>query len=160
MYQGRIAVSGTIKVRLAPGIRSDSASAQIRKIAGEVGKEVPVEVQPYNDLFRRRLQQDRMVALLSAFFGFLGMTLAFIGLYGVLACAVSARKGEIGIRMALGAQRASVIWMILRESILLASLGAAIGIPISLSASRFVGSYLFGLKPSDPVALVLSTSRY
>jgi len=157
MYQGKIAVSGTIQVRLAPGIRSNSASAQIRKIAGEIGKDVPVEVQPYNDLFRRILQQDRMVALLSAFFGFLGMTLAFIGLYGVLACAVSARTGEIGIRMALGAQRASVIWMILRESILLASLGAAIGIPASLVASRFVGSYLFGLKPSDPVALVLST---
>src|SRR5713226_288406 len=157
MYQGKIAVSGTIQVRLAPGIRSDSASAQIRKIAGEVGKDVPVEVQPYNDLFRRRLQQDRMVALLSAFFGFLGMALAFIGLYGVLACAVSARTGEIGIRMALGAQRASVIWMILRESLLLASLGAAIGIPISLSASRLVGSYLFGLRPSDPVAPLLST---
>src|SRR6266446_5791090 len=157
MYQGKIAVSGTIQVRLAPGVRSDSASAQIRKIAGEVGKDVPVEVQPYNDLFRRRLQQDRMVALLSAFFGFLGMTLAFIGLYGVLACAVSARTGEIAIRMALGAQRASVIWMILRESLLLASLGAAIGIPASLLASRFVGSYLFGLKPSDPVAFALST---
>jgi predicted permease len=157
MYQGKIGVSGTIQVRLAPGIRSDSASAEIRKIAGEVGKDVPVEVQPYNDLFRRVLQQDRMVALLSAFFGFLGMTLAFIGLYGVLACAVNARRGEIGIRMALGARRASVIWMILRESLLLASLGAAIGIPVSISASRFVGSYLFGLKPSDPVALVLST---
>ncbi len=156
MYQGKVGASGTIQVRLAPGINPDAASGEIRKIAGEIGKEVPIEVQTYDHLFERVLQQDRMVALLSGFFGLLGMTLAFIGLYGVMAYAVNARTGEIGIRMALGAQRGTVTWMILKDSLTLASLGAVIGVPVALAASRFIASYLFGVSPSDPLTLVLA----
>jgi len=94
-----------------------------------------------------------MVALLSGFFGVLGMTLAFVGLHGVMAYAVNARTGEIGIRMALGAQSGTVIWMILKDSLKLASWAAIIGVPV---ASRFIASYLFGVTPSDPYALVLA----
>jgi predicted permease len=156
MYQGKVGASGTIQVRLAPGINPDAAAREIRRIAGEIGKEVPIEVQTYDNLFKRALQQDRMVALLSGFFGLLGMTLAFIGLYGVMAYAVNARAGEIGIRMALGAQSGTVIWMILKDALTLASLGAVIGVPATLAASRFTASYLFGVAPSDPLALVLA----
>jgi ABC-type antimicrobial peptide transport system permease subunit len=117
---------------------------------------VPIEVQTYDKLFKRVLQQDRMVALLSGFFGLLGITLAFVGLYGVMAYAVNARTGEIGIRMALGAQSRTVIWMILKDSLTLASWGAIIGVPVALVASRFIASYLFGVTPSDPNALVLA----
>ena len=98
-----------------------------------------------------------MVALLSGLFGFLGMALACVGLYGVMAYAVSSRKGEIGIRMALGARRGSVVWMILRESLVLGAIGAAIGVPLALMATRFIASYLFGLTPADPTALLLAT---
>ena len=97
-----------------------------------------------------------MLALLSGLFGLLGMALACVGLYGVLSNAVNARTGEIGIRMALGAGRKSVIWMILRESMVLAIIGAVIGIPIALASSRVIASRLFGLTPGDPAALLLA----
>lgn len=157
MYQRQYGAGGAIQVRLAPGISADGASAEIRRIAAEIGKEVPVEIRPYNKLFERVLQQDRMVALLSGLFGFLGMALACVGLYGVMAYAVSSRKGEIGIRMALGARRGNVVWMILRESLVLGAIGAAIGVPVALLATRFIASYLFGLTPADPLALLLAT---
>jgi ABC-type antimicrobial peptide transport system permease subunit len=98
-----------------------------------------------------------MVALLSALFGFLGMALACLGLYGVMAYAVSSRRGEIGIRMALGARRGNVVRMIVRESLLLGAIGAAIGVPAALLATRFIAGYLFGVTPSDPMALLLAT---
>jgi ABC-type antimicrobial peptide transport system permease subunit len=134
-----------------PVSNPDAASVEIRKIAARIGKEVPIRVQTYDKLFKRVLQQDRMVALLSGFFGVLGMTLAFVGLHGVMAYAVNARTGEIGIRMALGAQSGTVTWMILKDSLTLASWGAIIGVPVALVASRFIASCLFGVTPSDPL---------
>jgi len=157
MYQGQFGVGGAIQVRLAPNISTDGATSEVRKIAAEIGKEVPAEVRPYDKLFERALQQDRMVALLSAFFGLLGMALACVGLYGVMAYAVNSRKGEIGIRMALGARPGSVVRMILRESLLLGAIGIAIGIPVALVAARFVAGYLFGLAAADPLTLGLAT---
>jgi ABC-type antimicrobial peptide transport system permease subunit len=75
----------------------------------------------------------------------------------VMAYAVSSRRGEIGIRMALGARPGNVVWMILRESLLLGAIGTAIGVPVALLATRFIASYLFGLTPADPIALLLAT---
>jgi predicted permease len=145
---------GNLLVRLSPGTTVTAASNAIREL---IGKEIPVEISPYDKLFERALQQDRMLALLSGLFGLMGMALACVGLYGVLSNAVNARIGEIGIRMALGAGRKSVIWMILRESMVLAIIGAVIGIPIALGSSRVIASRLFGLAPGDPVALLLAT---
>jgi predicted permease len=156
MYQGGNEIGGAIQVRLAPGVSVNGASAEIRKIAAEIGKDVPVEIQPYDKLFGRLLQQDRMVALLSELFGFLGIVLACIGLYGVTAYSVRSRTGELGIRVALGAHRSSIVWMILRESLILAVMGTAIGVPVTLLSSRFIASYLFGLTSTDPLALVLA----
>jgi putative ABC transport system permease protein len=145
---------GTVLVRLSPGTSAAAASATIRDL---IGNQIAVEVSPYDKVFERALQQDRMLALLSGLFGFMGIALACVGLYGVLSNAVNARTGEIGIRMALGAGRASVVWMILRESVVLAAIGAAIGIPIAMASSRVIANRLFGLAPGDPIALLLAT---
>jgi len=150
-------VGGTVIVRLSPNVSAQAGSGAIRKLIGDLGKEIPVEISSYDRIFDRALQRDRMLALLSGLFGLLGVTLACMGLYGVLSNAVSDRAGEIGIRMALGADRASVVWMVLRESILLALIGAAIGIPIASASSRVIAGRLFGLTPGDPVTLVLAT---
>ena len=80
-----------------------------------------------------------------------------MGLYGVLAFVVARRTKEIGLRMALGAGRGAVIWMVMRETLVLVVVGVAIGIPVAMAATRLISSILFGLKPSDPVALLLST---
>jgi len=99
------------------------------------------------------LIQERLMAMLSAFFGLLALLLAGLGLYGVTAYAVTRRRTEIGIRMALGAAPAGVVRLILQRVALLVGAGVAIGAIASLWASRFVGALLFGMQPHDPATL-------
>ena len=91
--------------------------------------------------------------MLASFFGALALALACIGLYGVMSYAVVRRTREIGIRIAMGAQRNSVVWLVLRETLVLIAIGLALGIPAFLSATRYIKSELFGLAPGDPVAI-------
>jgi len=94
------------------------------------------------------------LAKLSAFFAGLALLLACIGLYGVMSYTVAGRTREIGVRMALGAQRLDVVRLVLREAMLLVMVGLAIGIPVSLASTRVLHSYLFGLKGTDPASLI------
>jgi macrolide transport system ATP-binding/permease protein len=91
-------------------------------------------------------------------FAILALVIASVGLYGTMAYAVARRTGEIGIRMALGAQRGAVVRMILRQVLILAAVGLAIGLPTALAASRFVESFLFGIKANDPLAMTLAVA--
>jgi len=95
------------------------------------------------------LAQERVIATLSGFFAVLAVLLGCIGLYGLTSYTVTRRTREIGIRLALGAQRRSVLWMVLREALVLALFGIAIGIPSALMATRFIASMLFGISASD-----------
>jgi predicted permease len=103
------------------------------------------------------LSSERMIASLSAVFGFLATLLAVIGLYGVMAYTVAQRTREVGIRMALGAAQGSVIWMVMREVLILIAIGVAAGVPASLALTKLVQSQLFGLTPHDPATLTLAT---
>ncbi|MFN7996324.1 MAG: ABC transporter permease [Bryobacteraceae bacterium] len=115
---------------------------------------IPIEsVQPLTVLLNDTLRQERIIAQLSAAFGGLALLLACIGLYGVLSYAVAQRTGEIGIRMALGAERGSVIRMVLGETAVLVAIGLVAGVPASLACARLIQSKLFGLKPADPLTL-------
>jgi ABC-type antimicrobial peptide transport system permease subunit len=96
---------------------------------------------------------ERMVAALSIAFGALATLLAAIGLYGVMSYSVARRTREIGIRMALGAERGSVLWLVLREVALMVGVGLAVGIPLAFALSRIVQSQLFALSAHDPIAL-------
>jgi predicted permease len=104
------------------------------------------------------LSTERMIASLSAVFGFLATLLAVIGLYGVMAYTVAQRTREVGIRMALGAARANVIWMVMREVLLLVAIGVIVGVIAALALTRVVQSQLFGLTPHDPLTLALATA--
>ncbi len=84
--------------------------------------------------------------------------IAAVGLYGTMSYNVARRTGEIGIRMALGAQRGSVVWMVLREVLILAAVGLAISVPAAFATSKLVESFLFGMKPNDPLALTLAVA--
>jgi ABC-type antimicrobial peptide transport system permease subunit len=97
-----------------------------------------------------------MITTLSGFFGALAVLLACVGIYGIMAYAVAGRTNEIGIRMALGAQRGNILWAVLRESLLLVLIGAALGLPAVIGATKLITSLLFGLTPADPVALALA----
>jgi len=155
LYQFGDGVGGTIELRLKPGA-SASVSSEIRKIIASLGQEIPVEIRQFDEQISRSLRQDRMVAMLSGFFGLLGLALASIGLYGVMAYTVSCRTSEIGIRMALGAARRDVLWLVLRETIVLAVIGALIGTPAALAASRLISTQLFGLSAADPLTISIS----
>jgi predicted permease len=102
------------------------------------------------------LKQERLLAQLVSFFGGLGLVLSCVGLYGIMAHAVVRRTNEIGIRMALGAERRNIIWMVLKESLLLVGAGLFIGVPASWAAAHLISSQLFGLNPGDPVTLSMA----
>jgi ABC-type antimicrobial peptide transport system permease subunit len=98
-----------------------------------------------------------MITELSGAFGALAVILVCVGLYGIMAYAVSGRTNEIGIRIALGAQRNNVLWLILKESLLLVVVGVVIGVPIVFAAGKWISSLLFGVKAADPLALAVAT---
>jgi ABC-type antimicrobial peptide transport system permease subunit len=99
------------------------------------------------------ISQEIAFARLCTAFALLALVIACVGLYGTMSYNVARRTGEIGIRMALGAQRSRVLWMVLREVLLLTAVGVAISVPTALAASKLVESFLFGMKPNDPLAL-------
>jgi predicted permease len=102
--------------------------------------------------------QERLFARFFSFFGLLALTLACVGLYGMMSYAVARRTSEIGIRMALGAERASISRMVLWESMTLAGLGTVIGVAAALAASRLIATLLYGLKPTDPLTIASATA--
>lgn len=103
------------------------------------------------------LVTERLVASLSSVFGFLATSLASIGLYGVMAYTVARRTREIGIRMAVGAARADVLWLIMREVLLLLAVGMCIALPASWILTQTVRSQLYGIDPIDPFSIVSAT---
>jgi putative ABC transport system permease protein len=105
---------------------------------------------------RDSLLRERLMATLSGFFGFLAVVLATVGLYGVISYTVARRTNEIGIRVALGAQRGNVIGMIMREAGTMLAIGIAVGGVLALLAARTAASLLYGLKPHDPVTLTIA----
>jgi predicted permease len=112
-----------------------------------------LSLAPVSRLIDQSITDERLIAELSGFFGALALLLAATGLYGVMAYAISRRASEIGLRMALGADRASVIAMVLRETFVLVAVGIAIGLPVSLLAARFIAASLAQVSASDPVTI-------
>ena len=99
------------------------------------------------------LSTDRLTAYLSVFIGVLALLLTSIGLYGILAYSVTRRTSEIGVRMALGARRTSVVWLVVKEAMVHTVTGIAAGVAVVLAASKVVRSLLYDLKPNDPATI-------
>jgi putative ABC transport system permease protein len=114
-------------------------------------------VDKYSDVVGADFQQQNMIATLTTLFGVLGLLLAAIGLYGVMAYTVEQRTSEIGVRMALGADRAQVVKMVLRGSFSQIGIGLAIGIPVAIGVGKLMTDQLFGVQPWDPIMLTLAT---
>ena len=102
--------------------------------------------------------KERLLAMLSSFFGALALLLACVGLYGLMAYAVARRTSEIGIRLALGARRAHVMWLVLRETLSLTLAGVAVGVPLALWAARYAKSVLFGISTADPLTMAVAAA--
>jgi putative ABC transport system permease protein len=123
----------------------------------DVNPRLALVFRPLADQVSRTMVQERLLAMLSGFFGALAVVLAAIGLYGVTSYAVGLRKAEIGVRLALGATRGGVMRLVLGKVARLVGAGTAIGLVLSLFATRYVKTLLFGLEPSDPMTFVAST---
>jgi macrolide transport system ATP-binding/permease protein len=131
----------------------------VRQIVHEVGPQVPVaDMTTQSRRIDQTISQERTFAQLCACFGGLALLMACVGLYGTMAYAVARRTGEIGIRMALGATRRRVIWMILREVGLLSAFGLLVGLTAAYQTTTFLKSFLFGIKPNDPIAIGASVA--
>jgi putative ABC transport system permease protein len=128
-------------------------TAAVKSAIGEISPAIFIQFQVFQTMIRDGLVEDRAMATLSGFFGFLAASLAIIGLYGVMSYLVTRRRSEIGIRMALGANSADVSRMILREAGVLLGIGLGVGTALSLAASTAASSLLFGLNPRDPATL-------
>jgi predicted permease len=147
---------GDFEVRYIGGFAPVAAAVQltIHSIDGNL----PItRVTTLDEQVARSITNQRLVAQLSTFFGLLAVFLSCIGIYGVMSYVVIRRTNEIGIRMALGARRSNMLWMVLREILILVSIGVVIGAPVALAGDRLVSKMLFGLRPSDPVTLVSAT---
>jgi ABC-type antimicrobial peptide transport system permease subunit len=127
----------------------------IREIVRSVDSDLPlIDIRTQTEQIEATLVHERLFAALASGFGLLALILASVGVYGVMAYVVARRTNEIGVRMAVGAQKAQVLAMILREAAVLAVIGIIIGISASFGLTRYIRSMLYGLKPSDPLTLV------
>jgi predicted permease len=135
-----------------------SLFATLRREVRKVDATVPMyDLRTVEQQVENSLVTERLLAALSTVFGSLATLLAATGLYGVMAYMVARRTPEIGIRMALGAGRSSVLWLVMREVFLLAAVGLAIGLAAAWALTRLVEAQLFGVQPFDPMTMVLAT---
>ena len=131
---------------------SSSAYNIIRNEVRQLDASMPVyQMKTLEAQLDQTLLTDRLIALLSAGFGLLATVLASVGLYGVMAFVVARRRKELGIRLALGAQPGGVIWLVMREVMVLLGIGLAVGVPAAFALGRYVGTQLYGIKPDDPL---------
>jgi predicted permease len=137
----------------------ENAFATIRAAVHDLAPALPVTgMKTLTRQLDESLVTERMVAALSSVFGVLATVLAIIGLYGVMAYMVTRRSREIGIRMALGAMRGNVVWLVMREVVTLVGIGIAVGLPAALALTHLVESQLYGVKADDPAAMALATA--
>jgi predicted permease len=133
------------------GAQSSGAYSLVRSAVKTLDATMPVyQLKTLEAQLDETLRTDRLIALLSAGFGLLATVLASIGLYGVMAFVVARRRKELGIRLALGAEPAGVVWLVMKEVLLLLAIGLAVGIPAAIGLGRFVSTQLYGIQPNDP----------
>jgi len=145
------------EIRAAVGVPTDLIPA-VKSAISEVNRDVALQFTTLATQVDESLNRERLLATLSGFFGALALLLATIGLYGVMSYNVARRRNEIGIRMALGAEQSRVLRMVLREVATLIGVGLIIGLGISFATTRFVASFLYGVRSNDPMTLVFAAA--
>jgi len=116
-----------------------------------------MEFSAFQPQIREGLVRERLLAMVSGFFGLLAALLAIVGLYGLISYIVTRRYQEIGIRAALGARPRDLLWLVLRETLLLAAIGTAVGVPAAWASARLASSLLFGMTATDSLTISVAT---
>jgi len=159
VYDNAAQVSGSgpgANVFIRSRLTQAEAVSAVTRVLNEINPAITVSFQEFKPMIEATILRERLMATLSAFFGLLALLLACIGMYGILTYGVASRTNEIGIRMALGAARRSVFWLILREALLLVITGVVVGLPMIFAVTRLASTLLFGLTPTDPISLLLA----
>jgi predicted permease len=147
---------GSIEVRTTRPLAA--MSSQVRNALLEVSRDLMIRrAVPLKAQVDQTLASERLLTTLATCFGVLALILASVGLYGVLSYTVAHRSQEIGIRRALGATDRNVVWMVLRQSMTVVFTGVAIGLALAFLCTRLISGFLYGLSPTDPTAIALST---
>lgn len=137
----------------APG-NPPNLETQVRRVLAEINPNLTLySVDPYQHLLDTAFSQQNMIATLTLLFGGLALVLAAVGLYGVTAYTVEQRTNEIGVRIALGANRSTVINMVLRNAFWQVGIGLVLGVPAAIGAAKLIKDQLYGVKPEDPTVL-------
>jgi len=148
---------GNFAVRYAPGANRQEIISRTRRAIAEVNPNILVNnVVSLEEQVDSSIATQSLVAQLSSFFGIIAVFLGCIGIYGLLSYSVARRTSEFGVRLALGARSHMLLWMILRECLLLLALGLALGVPVALSFTRILKSQLYELSPLDPTAISIA----
>jgi predicted permease len=148
--------AGTIYLQTEGDPRS--AFGPVRTVMRDLDPNLPItNLKTFEQQISDSLVNERLIATLSTVFGLLATALVLIGLYGVMAFSVTRRSREIGIRMAVGALSGDVVWLVMREVLLLIGGGLAVGIPAAWAVTRIVRSQLYGIEPWDPASIVMAT---
>ena len=152
--------AGSARPSMAIEIRADGPAEAlipaINQAAGEISPAISLSFSVLSEAIADSLARERLMATLSGFFGGLALLLAVVGLYGTMAYRVARRRSEIGIRMALGADRGKLMRMVLGEAALLIGAGLVMGAIVALLSTRLVAAFLYGLAPNDPATLAVS----
>lgn len=131
-------------------------AAEVRQAFKQISSKLPIlGMNTLDSQIEKSLDQQKMVTKLCSIFGLLALLLVSVGIYGTLAYSVAGRTNEIGVRMAIGAQRRDVIWLILRDSLILAAVGVIAGLPLALAGTRWLKSFLYG-QVTDPLAITFA----
>jgi predicted permease len=149
---------GFVSFELRYGSRSDLLDEVRRAVASASGHLPIFRAQTLRAQTEQSLLKERLLATLSSYFAALALLLACVGLYGLMAYAVARRTNEIGIRLALGARRGRIVWLVLHETLWLTATGIAAGIPLALLAARYANSMLFGVVASDPLTITVTVA--
>jgi ABC-type antimicrobial peptide transport system permease subunit len=148
---------GNFIVRYGPGANRQEIVSRTRAAIAEINSNILVNtVTSLQEQVDRSIATQSLIARLSGFFGIVAVFLVCIGIYGLLSYSVARRTSELGIRVALGAQSLNLLWMVLRECVLLLLVGLAIGVPLALSSTRVLKSLLYDLSPLDPVSISIA----
>src|SRR5215471_17558510 len=135
-----------------------AATNAVQQVVRSLDKDAQVlDVRTMENVVDTSLVQERFIAQLASFFSLFALLLACLGLYGIMSHGVVRRTKEMGIRMALGAQSTGVVWLVMRQSLVLVVIGIIVGVPAALLAARYVSTFLFGLSSTDPVTITIST---
>ncbi len=154
--RGSLFLHGII-ILTKPG--ASPSDAQVRRTIASVDPNLPiVSIRPLKEQVSTQFTQQRLIARLTSFFGALALVLACIGVYGVMAHNVGSRTSEIGVRMALGADRGDIVRLVLRGAFGLILAGLLIGLPLTFGAGRFLGHQLYGMRPYNPVVTIVAVA--